>query len=347
MINSPGIPTRRCKVFFNNFPVMEKQTSRNIQLGFFVLLGLGAIITLLYFIGANQNLFGKNFTMETRFKDVSGLRVGNNVRFSGIVIGTVKSIQIVSDTAIQVVMKIDDKLVQFLKKNDVASISTDGLMGNKVVDIDPGPPGGEAIEKGDIIQAKEALDMDQMMRTLDITNRNVAAMSEDLKETVQRINRSVAVWEILDDAQLPQYVRNSLKNLQSATSRADALVADVSKVLQEVATADGGMIALLKDSTLTHDIGEAASRIRNVSAQTEKLTMLLEQSITSIDRDIHSGGGPLTAILQDTAMTSSLDRSLQNIEKGTDGFNETMEALKAHWLLRGYFKRQAKKAEKE
>ena len=44
MINSPGIPTRRCKVFFNNFPVMEKQTSRNIQLGFFVLLGLGAII---------------------------------------------------------------------------------------------------------------------------------------------------------------------------------------------------------------------------------------------------------------------------------------------------------------
>ena len=324
---------------------MEKQTSRNIQLGFFVILGLGAIITLLYFIGANQNLFGKNFTMEAHFKDVSGLRVGNNVRFSGIVIGTVKEIEIVSDTSIQVVMKIDDKLVKFLKRNDIASIGTDGLMGNKVVDIDPGVSGGQPVQMGDRIQTREALDMDQMMRTLDITNRNVAAMSEDLKQTVQRINRSVAVWEILDDANLPQYVKNSLKNLQSATARANTLVGDVSLMIKEVATAEGGMVALLKDSTLTHDLGEAASRIRNVSAQAETLTSLLDSTVKSLDQDLKKGGGPLGAILRDTAMTSSLDRSLQNIEKGTDGFNETMEALKSHWLLKGYFKRQARKAE--
>ncbi len=326
---------------------MEKQTSRNIRLGLFVILGLGAIITLLYFIGANQNLFGKNFTMKAYFKDVSGLRIGNNVRFSGIVIGTVKDIEIKSDTSVQVVMKIDDKLVKFLKQNDIASIGTDGLMGNKVVDIDPGPPGGTPIQMDDRIHTKEALDMDQMMRTLDITNRNVAAMSEDLKQTVQRINRSVAVWEILDDADLPQYVKNSLKNLQYATAKANTLVADVNAMVNDVATAEGGMVALLKDSTLTHDLGEAAMRIRNVSAQAEKLTTLLDASVRSIDKDLKTGGGPLNAMLRDSTMTSSIDRSLQNIEKGTDGFNETMEALKAHWLLRGYFKRQAKKAEKE
>ncbi len=326
---------------------MEKQTSRNIRLGLFVILGLGAIITLLYFIGANQNLFGKNFTMEAYFKDVSGLRVGNNVRFSGIVIGTVKDITIKSDTSVQVVMKIDDKLVQFLKQNDEASIGTDGLMGNKVVDIEAGPAGGAPVQMGDRIRTKEALDMDQMMRTLDITNRNVAAMSEDLKETVQRINRSIAVWEILDDAELPQYVKNSLKNLQAATVKANTLVADVNALVNDVATAEGGMVALLKDSTLTHDLGEAAMRIRNVSAQAEKLTTLLDASVRSIDKDLKTGGGPLNAMLRDSTMTSSIDRSLQNIEKGTNGFNETMEALKAHWLLRGYFKRQAKKAEKE
>jgi phospholipid/cholesterol/gamma-HCH transport system substrate-binding protein len=200
---------------------------------------------------------------------------------------------------------------------------------------------------GDRILTREALDMDQMMRTLDITNRNVAAMSEDLKQTVLRINHSVAVWEILDDADLPQYVKNSLKSIQSATARANTLVGDVQSMVQEVATADGGMVALLKDSTLTHDLGEAAMRIRNVSAQAEKLTTLLDASVRSIDKDLKTGGGPLNAMLRDSSMTSSIDRSLQNIEKGTDGFNETMEALKAHWLLRGYFKRQAKKAEKK
>ncbi|MCF8239283.1 MAG: MlaD family protein [Saprospiraceae bacterium] len=326
---------------------MEKQTSRNIRLGLFVILGLGAIITLLYFIGSNQNLFGKNFTLEAHFKNVSGLRVGNNVRFSGIVIGTVKDIKIKTDTSVQVIMKIDDKLVQFLKQNDIASISTDGLMGNKVVDIKAGPPGGAPVHMGDRILTREALDMDEMMRTLDITNRNVAEMSEDLKQTVQRINHSIAVWEILNDPDLPQYVKNTLKSLQSATARANTLVGDVQNMVREVATAEGGVVALLKDSTLTHDLGEAAMRIRNVSAQAEKLTTLLDASVRSIDKDFKTGGGPLNALLRDSTMTSSIDRSLQNIEKGTDRFNETMEALKAHWLLRGYFKRQAKKAEKE
>lgn len=326
---------------------MDKQTTRNIQLGLFVLLGLGGIITLLYFIGSNQNLFGKNFTMEAYFRDVSGLRVGNNVRFSGIVIGTVKTIEIVSDTSVQVVMKIDDNLVRFLKQNDVASIGTDGLMGNKVVDIEPGPAGGKMIQMGDRINSKEALDMDAMMRTLDITNRNVAEMSEDLKHTVQRFNRSVALWKILDDADLPNYINNSFKSLQSATSRANTLVADVSTMINEVAQAEGGMIALLKDSTLTHDLGEAARHIRNVSIQAEKLTTTLDATVRSLDTDIKSGGGPLQAVLRDTTMTSSIDRSLQNIENGTDRFNQSMEALKAHWLLKGYFRRQAKKAEKE
>lgn len=322
---------------------MDKQTSRNIRLGFFVILGLGGIIALLYMIGANQNMFGKNFTMEAYFRDVSGLRVGNNVRFSGIVIGTVKSIEIKSDTSVQVVMKIDDKLVKFLKQNDEASIGTDGLMGNKVVNILSGPQGGPPIKMGDQIRTKEALDMDQMMRTLDITNRNVAEMSEDLKNTVQRFNSSVALWEILGDADLPQYVNNSFKSLQSASAKANTLVADVSKMIDEVATAEGGMIALLKDSTLTHDLGEAASRIRNVSAQAEKLTTQLDATVRSLDKDLKSGGGPLNAVLRDTMMTSSIDRSLQNIESGTDRFNQSMEALKAHWLLKGYFKRQAKK----
>lgn len=323
---------------------MEKQTSRNIQLGLFVVLGLGAIITLLYLIGINQNLFGKNFTLEASFRDVSGLRVGNNVRFSGIVIGTVKRIQIVSDTSIQVVMKIDDQLVHVLKQNDIATIGTDGLMGNKVVDIDPGPSGGSPVSQGDIIQTREALDMDQMMRTLDITNRNVAAMSEDLKQTVQRINRSVALWEVLNDTDLPGYVKQSLQNVRSATAQANTMVGEVRTMVEDIASADQGVVALLKDSTLMQDLHVASAKLREVAIQTDTLARLLKSTVRSVDQDLNTGGGPLGAVLRDTAMTRSIDRSLKQLEEGTAGFNRTMDALRYHWLFRKAFKKQEKAA---
>jgi phospholipid/cholesterol/gamma-HCH transport system substrate-binding protein len=84
-----------------------KQTSNNIKLGVFVLAGLLFLILLLYMIGRNRNLFGRNYVLKARFENVQGLIPGNNVRFAGIQAGTVKKIQILNDTMIEVTMFID------------------------------------------------------------------------------------------------------------------------------------------------------------------------------------------------------------------------------------------------
>lgn len=321
---------------------MGNRTAENVRLGVFVVIGLAALVALLYFIGTKQNLFGSVFPVEAHFRNVSGLRVGNNVRYGGINVGTVRRITIENDTTIRVAMHVDESIAPLLKVNDLASLGTDGLMGNRVVNIEPGPPGADRLPKGGRLLAKEAFDMDAMLRTLDVTNRNVAEMSEDLALVVQRISRSVAIWEVLEDASLPQEVRAALRNVREASQRANALVAEVQGVIHEVATSEEGLVALMKDSTLSRDLHTASARLRTVSEQAEVLGQSLNRTAGALQNDLDQGKGPLQSLLRDTVMAGNLQRSLGNIEQGTDQFNQSMEALRNHWLFRGYFRRKNK-----
>ena len=85
---------------------MEASLRKNIILGVFITLGVLLLIGAIYFIGAQQNLFGSTTQIHTIFKNVSGLQAGNNVQFSGINVGTVQKVIIVSDSTVKVDMVI-------------------------------------------------------------------------------------------------------------------------------------------------------------------------------------------------------------------------------------------------
>lgn len=117
---------------------MANETSKNIRVGLFVMIGTAFLIFALYLIGAKQNLFGSTFRLKAQFKNVNGLMAGNNVRFTGIDVGTVESVDILNDTTVNVTMVIEDKVQEFIKKNATAAVGTDGLMGNKLININAG-----------------------------------------------------------------------------------------------------------------------------------------------------------------------------------------------------------------
>ena len=81
---------------------MKNSNTQNLRLGIFVILGIAIFVAAIYFIGNRQNLFGNNSVIISVFKDVSGLQRGNNVRFAGVNVGTVKDIEIINDTSIAV-----------------------------------------------------------------------------------------------------------------------------------------------------------------------------------------------------------------------------------------------------
>jgi phospholipid/cholesterol/gamma-HCH transport system substrate-binding protein len=326
---------------------MTKRPINNLKLGIFVLVGLLLLIFSLYMIGRDNNLFGKNYKLTARFENVQGLTVGNNVRYAGIQVGTVKKIRILSDTLIEVVMLIDVKMKQYIHKNDIVSMSTDGLMGNRILNITASKDGSPLAEDGDLLATKKNISTEEMLETLDKTNRNIAVISEELKTTVLRINNSAAIWKLLNETELPDNLRASVLSIRHATGRADEMVKDLHSIIADVKNGKGSLGAILTDTAIARNLEEALLKIQQVGDHATALVDELSKLTAGIKEDINSGNGTAHALLKDSALVIKLNNSLSNIEKGTDGFNQNMEALKHNFLLRGYFRKLEKQKRKQ
>lgn len=322
---------------------MAKRSVNNVKLGAFVLAGLFFLVLLLYMIGRNRNLFSSNYILKARFVNVQGLVPGSNVRYSGIQTGTVKSIEIVNDTTIEISMLIDTKMEDIIKKDAVVSIGSDGLVGNKVVNIIPGEANDELAKDGDILLSRNPIDTDSILKTLSKTNEDVAEIVSGLKVTVERINNSSALWSILADESLPEDLRQSASNIRKATSRAGLMADDLHDIVTDVKSGKGTVGTLLRDTAFANNLNQAVIKMKQVGTNADKLSLQMNSLLTGLQNDLNTGKGAANAILKDTSVVNKLNTSLDNIQKGTDGFNQNMEALKNSFLLRGYFKRLEKK----
>ena len=325
---------------------MAKKTINNLKLGIFVLAGLLVMIISLYMIGRDTNLFGKNYTLRAHFENVQGLTPGNNIRYSGIQVGTVKKVKILNDTLIEVTMLIDLKMKKYIRRDDLMSMGTDGLMGNRILNITPARDGSPLAEDGDLLVTKKGISTDDILVTLDKTTRNIVVVSEELKTTITRINNSRGIWQLLGDTELPATLRASVINIRNATAKANLMATDLHAIITDIRAGKGSLGAVLKDTAIAWNLNEAVLKIQQVSDQASELTQELSKLTAGIQQDINTGKGPANAILKDSALVLKLSNSLSNIEKGTEAFNQNMEALKHNFLLRGYFRKLEKKKNK-
>jgi phospholipid/cholesterol/gamma-HCH transport system substrate-binding protein len=326
---------------------MATRTIDNIKLGTFVLGGLLFLVMLLYMIGKNRNLFGDTYVLKSRFENIQGLVPGNNVRYSGIQAGTVKKLTILDDTLIEVTMIIDTKMKKVIRTNSVVSIGTDGFVGNKVVNISPAhAPAALAVEN-DILASKKAVNTDDMLQTLSRTNSDISVISAELKSTVLRINASKALWALLNDEEIPGSIRRSVANIRIATARADKMVDNLLLIVKDIKNGKGSVGAMLRDTALVQNLNQAILKIQAVGGEADSLALELNNMVSGIQDDVNRGQGTIHALLKDSAMTKKINNSLDNIQQGTDGFNQNMEALKHNFLFKGYFKKLEKSKQKK
>lgn len=197
---------------------MQKHNEHTMRLGIFVSIGLALFIIGIYFIGDKQQLFNKTFQISGVFKDVSGLQVGNNVRFSGINIGVIESIEIVSDSAVMVNFNIDDKARKYIKKDAKITIGSDGLMGNKVAIIIPGAKSKIEIQNNDIIVAAVPVSMDEILYNLKVTSSNAAYITDDLGAVMNNIrNGKGTIGKLFMDTLFAKSIDQTLLNIRQGT----------------------------------------------------------------------------------------------------------------------------------
>ena len=317
---------------------MDKETSHRIRLGIFIISGLILLIVGLYLIGSNRNIFGRNITLYTTFYNISGLQVGNNVRFSGIDVGTVKKLEIVNDTTVKVTMQMDENLTRFIRINSVASIGTDGLMGNKLINIDPGTQDAQQIADGTTIPSSKGVDTEQMLRTLNQTNQNVSMISEDLRILTGNINKSRGtLYTVLMDTTLAYSLKHTLTNIEVISSNLGNFTSELSAVVKGVQDGQGTLGGLLNDSSsISKSFKNSLVQIEESSKNLNSITLELK---TAKDK-INSGQGPAGVLANDQVAAEHLKRTLANLDSSSANFNENMKALQGNFLFRKYFRKK-------
>lgn len=194
---------------------MKKSISNKIKLGIFISLGVLVFIFGIYFVGERQQLFRGTFRISGIFRDVAGLQVGSNVRFSGIDVGTVNNISIVSDTSVRVDVLIEESTRKFIKKDALASIGSEGLMGNKILIINPGTGGKREIENNDIVGTVQPINMDDIMLSLKKTIDNSSNITSNLSSITGNIQSGKGtIGRLLMDHSLAQNFDSSIVNLK-------------------------------------------------------------------------------------------------------------------------------------
>jgi phospholipid/cholesterol/gamma-HCH transport system substrate-binding protein len=219
-----------------------------IRLGLFVVGGLALFLIAIFIIGKQKNMFNPVFKLTTTFYNVSGLQIGNNVRFSGINVGTVDQIKIINDSTVKVDMLIRKEVHQFIKSDCEVAIGSEGLIGDRLLIITQGGNNSVLADEGQQLLSTEPVETDEIMSSLEITAGNAEIISLQLAEIVTKIN---------------------------------------------------------------------------------------------------SGEGTLGRLIQDSTIAENLNQTMINLKRSTKGLDENMEAAKENFLLKGYYSRKAKAAEKK
>ncbi|SET37572.1 MlaD family protein [Hymenobacter actinosclerus] len=313
----------------------RNSTSNQVRLGLFVVVGVGCLLVVLYLLGSQQNLFQRSLPVQADFRNVSGLLKGNNVRLGGITVGTVKDITIINDTTVRVQLNLNQDVRAFVRRNAVASIGTDGLVGNTIINLTARPGAAPAVQAGDVLPTSEQASIDAMLATLDISNKNLVGITTGLRAVTDKLNDSKALWQLLSDEQLPADVRRSAQNAAAATAQLNAAATDVRQLTAGVRRGQGPLGYLLTDDTFADQIGHAARQLAGTSDT-------LAATLNGLQRQLERGGGPVQTLLTDTTAARQLRQTMRNTAQSTAKLNESMTALQSNFLLRGYFRRQAR-----
>jgi phospholipid/cholesterol/gamma-HCH transport system substrate-binding protein len=317
---------------------MKNKAIDNAKVGVFVIAGIVFLVLTLYLIGKNRNLLGATFTIKAVVSNANGLVPGNNVRFKGIDVGTVKSISVDNDTAIIVNMVIDKKMKPHLKKNAIASIGTDGLMGNKLVNINSQQGYAESVEEGDVILSRKPIETDEMLRTLNTTNTNIERITHNLYEITVKLNSSQSLWTLLSDTVITQDLKKAVADFKQAGSNTAGLTQTAKVLVTKFERGNGLAQKLFMDTVLSQQFASSLQQIQQASNKTSAMM----ENLKNVVDDMKQGEGTAGLLLTDTLLREKLFKSASNIEQGTDRFNQNMEALKSNFLFRRYFKKLEK-----
>jgi phospholipid/cholesterol/gamma-HCH transport system substrate-binding protein len=202
---------------------METYTQKfKVRLGLFVAGGLTLFVLAIFLIGKQKNLFNPVFKLSATFYNVSGLQVGNNIRFSGINVGTVNNINIINDSTVSVEMLIRKNVRQFIKSDCMVAIGSEGLIGDRLLILTQGSSDASLVKEGQELDSKEPVEIDAIMQSLQVTADNAAIISTQLAEIMININSgNGTLGRLIKDSTIAENITQTVNNLKKSSKGLD------------------------------------------------------------------------------------------------------------------------------
>jgi phospholipid/cholesterol/gamma-HCH transport system substrate-binding protein len=271
----------------------RSELGRKLRVGVFVLVALTAFLGMIYALGAKSRLFEAKYTIHAEFSEVGGLAEGATVRLAGVQIGRVSGVELPSQPGgkVRADLSIAKRFTDRVRKDSVARIETQGLLGDKIVEISVGTAGAPPIRPGEVIASKDPADLGQVVSQGAQTVKDVAALASSLRETAEGLKQS----RVIEDA-------------GAAMANARKVTDQLARIVNEVERGKGWANALIYQEPV------ALQQLNAVVASTQKLLERVERG--------EGAAGVLTSTQSTAAarrLVAAMDRLARSVEQPEEG----------------------------
>ena len=320
------------------------KNTRTVMLGIFIFLALVIFALGLFVLGGQRRAFGKTINIKSVFTNVAGLKKGSNVLFGGVKVGTVRNISLQPGNRVLVEMEIQEEAQKFIPKNAVVKIGSDGMIGSKVLDITEGNLQAGYIQEGNTLPTGQGSSMEDMFALLQANGDNLLEVTGDLKQISRKVlNGEGSVGKLINDPSLANNVQALLNRLHVSANNAEAITRDINTYTAK----------LEKPGTMTYDVlydTVIFNRLRSTSRQLTSMANDAQVIVKKLDNtadQLNNTNKPAGMMLNDEKTANDLKEMISNLETGSKKLNETLDALRHNFLLRGSFRKMERERAKD
>ena len=327
------------------------KNKRPVIVGLFVLVGFAILIATIFTIGGQKNSFAQSYTIRAVFLNAGGLIKGANVWLYGVKVGTVKSIGFYGTGQVEVIMSVENEAQPHIRKNTIAKVGSDGLIGNKIVVIYGGDASSPQAETNDVLHTEAILSTDDMLATLQQNNKNLLEITKDFKSISRKLDSGTGILPtLLNDTRIAQKFTGSvnkldatLSNFKTVSVNSKEIISNFKNLSANFDKPGNSINELVTDTLLYQQIRGSLSQLENAAAAVSKFSTNLRIASERLSQKENIAG----VVLNDTLAAGSVKTTLHNLETSSQKLDEDLEALQHNFFLRGFFRKKEKAKEKE
>ena len=203
----------------------QRERAMKIRVGIFVLVTLGIFLAIIYMLGARARLFEARYTIYAEFSEVAGLQEGATVRLAGVQIGRVARVELPAQPGgkVRVSMKIAKQFADRIRKDSEARIQTQGLLGDRIIEITVGTAQTAAVQPEETILSRDPVDISNVIGEGAGVVRSVAALTESLRLVAEQFQKSRVMEDLGDTMKTTRKVAEQVGRIADRAEKGPGL----------------------------------------------------------------------------------------------------------------------------